>query len=53
MLKNSLTANSHKKHLEIKQELESGRDKLLEIHSSGQGKAQQLVEKISQQDQSN
>ncbi len=42
---------SHQKHLTIKHELETGRDKLLEIHSSGQGKAQQLVKDISAQDQ--
>ena len=43
--------NSKQKHLTIKQELESGRDKLLEIHSSGQGKAETLVKAIKQQDQ--
>jgi ATP-dependent helicase HepA len=31
--------------------LESGRDKLLELHSSGQGRAQQLVTEIAQLDQ--
>ena len=31
---------SHQQHLTIKQELESGRDKLLELNSSGQGRAQ-------------
>lgn len=46
----ALISASHNKHLEIKQELESGRDKLLEINSSGQGKAQQLVSDISAQD---
>jgi len=40
-----------KKHLEIKAHLESGRDKLLEIHSSGQGRAQALVEELTTQDQ--
>jgi len=43
--------NSHQKHLEIKANLESGRDKLLEIHSSGQGRAKALVEEIKAQDQ--
>ncbi|WP_371376261.1 RNA polymerase-associated protein RapA [Thalassotalea aquiviva] len=33
-------------HQKIKHELEQGRDKLLEIHSSGQGKAEQLVDDI-------
>jgi len=42
---------SHSKHLEIKANLESGRDKLLEIHSSGQGRAQALVKEIEQLDQ--
>ncbi|WP_440876192.1 RNA polymerase-associated protein RapA [Thalassotalea sp. PLHSN55] len=49
-LSESFIAKSHEKHLEIKHELESGRDKLLEIHSSGQGKAQQLVADIEAQD---
>jgi len=43
--------DSHAKHLAIKSELESGRDKLLELHSSGQGKAAELVEKIDKLDQ--
>lgn len=42
--------SSHQKHLQLKSELESGRDKLLELNSSGQGKAERLVEKIIQQD---
>ena len=46
-----LVAASHKQHLNIKAELESGRDKLLELNSSGQGKAAQLVTKIEQLDQ--
>jgi len=46
----ALLADSHQKHLAIKEELESGRDKLLELHSSGQGKAKALVEKLEQQD---
>jgi ATP-dependent helicase HepA len=41
----------HQRHLTIKKELESGRDKLLELNSSGQGKAEVLVEKISKLDQ--
>ncbi len=47
----ALIAASHQKHVDIKQQLESGRDKLLEIHSSGQGKAEQLVTDIAKQDQ--
>jgi len=46
-----LIKESHEKHLTIKQDLESGRDKLLELHSSGQGKAHALVEKIEKLDQ--
>ncbi|WP_206483376.1 RNA polymerase-associated protein RapA [Thalassotalea sp. G2M2-11] len=38
---------SHQKHLTLKAELEAGRDKLLELNSSGQGKAEQLVEDIA------
>ncbi|MDN3653624.1 RNA polymerase-associated protein RapA [Thalassotalea ponticola] len=39
-------------HLKLKHELEQGRDKLLEINSSGQGAANALVAKIAEQDQS-
>jgi ATP-dependent helicase HepA len=46
-----LIKHSKQKHLMIKAELESGRDKLLEIHSSGQGRAKALVEEIAAQDQ--
>jgi len=46
----SLISNSWQKHLSIKAELESGRDKLLELNSSGQGRAHELVEKIQQVD---
>jgi len=46
-----LIENSKQKHLTIKAELESGRDKLLEIHSSGQGRAKALVDEIAAQDQ--
>ncbi|XPF92450.1 RNA polymerase-associated protein RapA [Colwellia sp. RE-S-Sl-9] len=42
---------SQQKHLIIKKELESGRDKLLELHSSGQGKALELVKKIEKLDE--
>ncbi|MGJ8692490.1 MAG: RNA polymerase-associated protein RapA [Thalassotalea sp.] len=45
-----LIASSHEKHLTIKADLESGRDKLLELHSSGQGKAEALVADIAKQD---
>jgi ATP-dependent helicase HepA len=41
---------SHEKHLVIKEELENGRDKLLELHSSGQGRARELVSKIEKLD---
>jgi len=47
---NSFIALSHEKHLSLKADLESGRDKLLELNSSGQGKAEKLVERIIQQD---
>ncbi|GAA0814709.1 RNA polymerase-associated protein RapA [Colwellia asteriadis] len=43
----TLIAQSWQKHLDIKAELESGRDKLLELNSSGQGRAHELVEKIA------
>ncbi len=46
----NIISSSHELHLKIKAELEQGRDKLLELHSSGQGKAQQLVESIEEQD---
>lgn len=45
-----LITDSHKKHLEIKADLESGRDKLLEINSSGQGRSQEIVSQIEQLD---
>jgi len=41
-----LITQSHAKHIELKADLESGRDKLLELNSSGQGKAEALVDKI-------
>ena len=41
---------SHELHLTIKADLENGRDKLLEINSSGQGKAESLVADIEQLD---
>ncbi len=47
----ALLDQSHEKHLSIKKDLESGRDKLLELHSSGLGKAHALVEKIEKLDQ--
>lgn len=46
-----LINQSHERHIAIKQDLESGRDKLLELHSSGQGRADALVEKIEKLDQ--
>lgn len=45
-----LVAKSHEKHLAIKAELESGRDKLLELNSSGQGRALELVDKLARLD---
>jgi len=45
-----LISDTWKKHCTIKAELESGRDKLLEINSSGQGRAHEIVEKIEQND---
>jgi ATP-dependent helicase HepA len=46
----ALIDESHDKHLALKAELAAGRDKLLELNSSGQGRAHQLVEQIAQQD---
>ncbi len=46
----SLISDSWQKHLTIKADLESGRDKLLELNSSGQGRAHELVNKIQQAD---
>ena len=46
-----LISESWQKHIAIKAELESGRDKLLELNSSGQGRASELVEQISASDQ--
>ncbi|WP_057832705.1 RNA polymerase-associated protein RapA [Colwellia sp. TT2012] len=46
----SLISDTWQKHLTIKAELEAGRDKLLELNSSGQGRAHELVEKIQQAD---
>lgn len=46
-----LISDSWQKHCQIKAELESGRDKLLELNSSGQGRAHELVEKIERNDQ--
>jgi len=48
----ALIDRCHQAHLAIKADLESGRDKLLELHSSGQGKAQAIVEQIEAQDSS-
>lgn len=45
-----LISDSWQKHCQIKAELESGRDKLLELNSSGQGRALELVEKIARND---
>ena len=45
-----LISDSWQKHCQIKAELESGRDKLLELNSSGQGRAHELVDKIERSD---
>ena len=45
-----LINDSWKQHCATKAELESGRDKLLELNSSGQGRARELVEKIERND---
>ena len=45
-----LISDSWQKHCLLKAELESGRDKLLELNSSGQGRAHELVEKIERND---
>ncbi|MDP7591367.1 MAG: RNA polymerase-associated protein RapA [Litorilituus sp.] len=45
-----LITHSKQKHMTIKAELESGRDKLLELNSSGQGRAHELVDKIAKSD---
>lgn len=47
----SLISDSWQKHLAIKSELESGRDKLLELNSSGQGRAIELTKAIQQSDE--
>jgi ATP-dependent helicase HepA len=50
-LVDNLITDSWKKHTQIKAELESGRDKLIELNSSGQGRADELVNAIAQSDQ--
>lgn len=45
-----LINDSWQKHCETKTELESGRDKLLELNSSGQGRAHALVDMIERND---
>ena len=45
-----LISDTWQKHCQIKTELESGRDKLLELNSSGQGRAHELVKKIERND---
>ncbi|QBY04877.1 RNA polymerase-associated protein RapA [Thalassotalea sp. HSM 43] len=48
----NLIEASKELHLQLKKDLEQGRDKLLEINSSGQGHAQALVSRIGKQDAS-
>ncbi|ALZ75474.1 RNA polymerase-associated protein RapA [Rheinheimera sp. F8] len=46
----NLLADSREMNLQLKQQLEQGRDQLLELNSSGRGQAQQLVEQVRLQD---
>lgn len=46
----NLISTSHQQHVTLKAELEAGRDKLLELNSSGQGRAEAIVDEIEQQD---
>ncbi|TRX54027.1 RNA polymerase-associated protein RapA [Thalassomonas sp. M1454] len=46
----NIISASHDLHVKLKTELEHGRDKLLEIHSSGQGKAEAIVADIEELD---
>ena len=50
-LVDDLISESWQKHTAMKAELESGRDKLLELNSSGQGRADELVAQILVADQ--
>lgn len=45
-----LIKSCREKHDALKAQLEQGRDRLLEIHSNGGEKAQQLAESIEEQD---
>lgn len=46
----ALLADSREMNNQLKQQLEQGRDQLLELNSSGRGQAQQLVEQVRLQD---
>lgn len=46
----ALIESSSKLHHTLKADLETGRDKLLELNSSGQGRAEEIVAEIEQQD---
>ncbi|GAA5216020.1 RNA polymerase-associated protein RapA [Corallincola platygyrae] len=45
-----LLSDTQKSYQKLKQQLEQGRDKLLELHSSGQGRAEQLADLVSVED---
>ncbi|CAG8998911.1 MAG: RNA polymerase-associated protein RapA [Candidatus Celerinatantimonas neptuna] len=47
-----LITKTHQRHLQLCEEMEAGRDRLLEMHSNGGEKAQLLVENISTHEQS-
>lgn len=48
----SMIETTHTEHLALKQVLEDGRDKLLELNSGGRGQTQELLDQISIQDNS-
>lgn len=47
---NDVINTTYSEHLELKQALEAGRDKLLELNSGGRGQTQTLLDNISKQD---
>jgi ATP-dependent helicase HepA len=47
----ALIKDTAQRYQELRQKLDAGRDRLLEIHSSGGSKAQQLIEKIQSAEQ--
>ncbi len=48
----ALCSETKAAHQQMRKQLEQGRDKLLEIHSSGAGRAAQLTDQLAVQDQS-